>query len=375
MPRLRPHDFRKKLYLWSEDHPRELPWVGEKDPYKIWVSEVILQQTRAAQAIPYYLRFLARFPDLISLASAPLEDLLRVWEGLGYYSRARNMHRTARLISENLGGAFPDTFDRLSKLPGIGPYTAAAISSFAFGCPHAVVDGNVNRVLSRIFGIDSPVDRPVGKKLIAQIASDLLDRKAPDRFNQAIMNFGATHCLHSSPLCPSCPFRSDCIAYALGKTSSFPVKSLKKPVKDRFLHYFLVLDEDGNLPIRQRDDGGIWKHLFEPPGTETEDDRELAFKEIQTLLNSGRIRGTGFKFVEQQLLSHRLTHLQLRIRFYLILCSGKLSLLNNPGHILVNMKNLRNFAFPKIIRLYLDQIKETIHAEQSDADRKSGKRP
>lgn len=372
---LSPQNFRRKLYSWSDAFPRELPWIGEKDPYKIWVSEVILQQTRAAQAIPYYHRFLSRFPDLNSLAEAPLEELLRVWEGLGYYSRARNMHRAARIIAENRSGQFPESYEGLLELPGIGTYSAAAISSFAFGAAHAVVDGNVNRVLSRIYGIDTPVDSSVGKKEISRLASKLLDPDDPGRFNQAMMNFGATHCLPSSPLCASCPFKEDCVALTLGKISLLPVKSAKKPVRENFLHYFLLFDPRGNVVLRQRSGSGIWKHLFETPGIETQEDRDLPFNKIKEELKAAGVTMSGLKLINSAKYSHRLTHIQLRIRFYLIQCDRKLPLLNIPEHILVNMKNLQNFAFPKIIRLYLDQIKDKIHAEQSDADWKSGKRP
>jgi A/G-specific adenine glycosylase len=259
-----PHFFTQQLLLWAAQHPRPLPWKGERDPYKIWLSEVILQQTRVEQGLPYYERFVAQYPSIRELADASEDELFKLWEGLGYYSRARNLHATAKHIAYDLNGLFPSTYEGIRALKGVGDYTAAAIASFAFDLPHAVLDGNVYRVLARFFGIEMPTDTPTAKRTFAAIAQELLDLEQPAAFNQAIMDFGATWCTPRQPQCGDCPMRSACKALQMGKVLELPFKSKKISKKERFFCYFLV-QYQGSTFVRKREDRDIWKGLWEFP--------------------------------------------------------------------------------------------------------------
>lgn len=245
-----------------------MPWKGATDPYRIWLSEIILQQTRVGQGWAYYERFLARFPTLAELAAAPDDEVMKLWEGLGYYARARNLLHTAREIMNRHGGQFPDTYEGLLALKGIGPYTAAAIASFAFQQPHAVVDGNVFRVLARYFDIDILPDSQQGKKLFRQLADLLIDPGQPAAFNQAIMDFGATVCTPAQPACMFCPMREDCQAWLTGQVDQLPRRSVKPEKKIRYFHYF-HLRENGRTWIQKRVARDIWKGLYELPLLET----------------------------------------------------------------------------------------------------------
>jgi len=256
--------FTQNLLAWSAAHPRPLPWKGERDPYKIWLSEIILQQTRVEQGLPYYERFIAAYPTVWDLADAPEDELMKLWEGLGYYSRARNLHAAAKHIANDLGGRFPDTYAGLLRLKGVGDYTAAAVASFAFGLPHAVVDGNVYRVLSRFFGIADPTDTPAAKRAFTTLANQLLDPERPGAFNQAIMDFGATWCTPQQPRCPQCPMLPHCVAAQTRRIADFPAKSKKIEKKERFFFY-LVVNWQGNLYIQKRTQKDIWQNLFEFP--------------------------------------------------------------------------------------------------------------
>jgi A/G-specific adenine glycosylase len=257
-------NFSQKLQAWSDAHPRNMPWKGEKDPYKIWLSEIILQQTRVEQGWAYYERFIQHYPTVQHLADAPEAAVLKDWEGLGYYSRARNLHATARHIANALGGAFPDTYEGILALKGVGPYTAAAIASFAYNLPYPVLDGNVYRILSRLFGIEMPIDTPAARRIFEQKAADLLDRTQPGLHNQAMMDFGATHCLPVRPLCDTCPFHADCMAVHTGRVSELPVKSKNIVKKERFFLY-IVLKQGEQTWIQQRTTQDIWQQLYEFP--------------------------------------------------------------------------------------------------------------
>ena len=228
------------LHAWYARNHRVLPWRGITDAYRIWISEIILQQTRVVQGYEYYNRFVSRFPDVRALAAADDDEVMKLWQGLGYYSRARNLLAAARQVVERFGGEFPTTYDDIRSLPGIGDYTAAAIASFAYGLPHAVVDGNVYRVLSRIYGIDTPIDTTEGKKLFAALADELLDRQDPGGYNQAMMEFGALYCVPRSPQCGGCIFADRCMALATGRVEELPVKQGRTVVKPRYFNYFYV---------------------------------------------------------------------------------------------------------------------------------------
>lgn len=276
------------LSHWYELHHRVLPWRETEDPYCIWVSEIILQQTRVAQGLEYYLRFIDRFPDVVTLAQASEAEVLRYWQGLGYYSRARNMHRAAQIVVENQIPVFcpeaislsPDTLYRsLLALPGIGEYTAGAIASFAFDIPYPAMDGNVYRVLSRLYDCEIPFDTTEGKKHFRQLAIELLDQQHPRLYNSAIMEFGALHCTPTSPDCEHCPIQAHCLAYAHHTVEFLPVRKPRTPLRDRYLNYTIYLTPDMQTLLHQRTDNDIWKHLYEfpleesnqllPPATQT----------------------------------------------------------------------------------------------------------
>lgn len=254
--------FSKKVVEWYHQNKRSLPWRDTKDPYKIWLSEIILQQTRVSQGLPYYQNFVQEFPNVRVLASASEQKVLRLWQGLGYYTRARNLHKAAKEVSIKYKGVFPSTFDELLKLPGIGVYTAAAIASISFGEPVAVVDGNVFRVLARIFGIDKPINSPEGKKHFSSWANQLLDKKQPATFNQAIMEFGALHCTPKNPACSTCTFNTTCIAYKNNLQPVLPRKLASKKSRRRYFYYF-VIRKGNSLLMRERKDNDIWKGLFD----------------------------------------------------------------------------------------------------------------
>lgn len=251
-----------KIAEWYHRNKRSLPWRDTTDAYKIWLSEIILQQTRVAQGLPYYQEFIKHYPNIEALASARLQDVLRLWQGLGYYTRARNLHRCAKAIMENHGGKFPNTFAELLTLPGIGHYTAAAIASFAFGEAVAVVDGNVFRVLSRLFGIDIPIDTPEARKRFTLLANEVISKKNPALHNQAMMEFGATFCTPVNPKCDDCPFKGPCFAYNHELVSALPVKKRKKKSRNRYFFYFVV-EKNKRLLMRKRQEKDIWHGLFD----------------------------------------------------------------------------------------------------------------
>lgn len=256
------------LMKWYERHRRELPWRETTDPYRIWISEVILQQTRVAQGMDYYLRFTARFPDIHSLAAACEEEVLKLWQGLGYYSRARNLHATARAVVERFGGVFPTAWDDVRSLRGVGDYTAAAICSLAYDAPYAVLDGNVFRVLARLFDVDLPIDTGTGRKAFAELAQSQLDARRAALYNQAIMDFGAMVCTPAQPHCAECPLAERCLALAAGTVARRPVKQGRTKVRERWFNYLHITCGDRTL-LTRRGGGDIWQGLYEFPLIET----------------------------------------------------------------------------------------------------------
>jgi len=255
--------FTRNLLLWNKKiNKREMPWKGEKDPYKIWLSEIILQQTRVEQGWEYYNRFLKAYPTVRKLAKAPEEKVFKLWEGLGYYSRCKNLIATARFIAKEKNGKFPDTHEEILALKGVGPYTAAAIASFAFDLPHAVLDGNVFRVLSRYFGIKNDINSNTGKKIFTSLAAELLYRKQPGIYNQAIMDFGAVVCKPQKPLCTICPLKKECIALAKNIVEELPVKA-KQPDRKKRWFYYLLVEHKGKVYVHKRGNNDIWENLYE----------------------------------------------------------------------------------------------------------------
>lgn len=342
--------FTKHLSAWhANENDRDLPWKGEKDPYRIWLSEVILQQTRALQGLPYYLNFTTTYPTVQDMAAANDDDVFRIWQGLGYYNRCKNMLGTARIIAREMNGRFPDTYEGLLELKGIGPYTAAAIASFAFGRPNAVVDGNVYRVLSRYFGIDTPFDTTAGKKQFATLAQELLDSKNSAAYNQAIMDLGATVCTPSAPKCDNCPLIRQCFASAQGLTAALPVKSKKIVVKERWFNYFFLQYED-TVWIEKRGSGDIWENLHQPFLILSD-----GAAEPETLANELNNKGIAFTFndiIYKGNSKQRLTHQQINARFYTIDLKTK-PVIQSENGIWLSINELKKLAFPKTLVSFL----------------------
>lgn len=259
---MRARYFSEKIVEWYHHNKRNLPWRNTNDPYKIWLSEIILQQTRVSQGLPYYNNFIKTFPTVHSLASAPIKKVLRLWQGLGYYTRARNLHACAKQVVKNYHGVFPNTFEELITLPGIGDYTAAAIASICFHEPVAVVDGNVFRVLARVFGIETPVNTSRGKKQFTALANELISPKNPAEHNQAMMEFGALHCTPKNPDCSNCAFQASCIANKSNLQYVLPIKLKGKASTNRYFYYFVICN-DQSLLMKPRKGDDIWKGLYD----------------------------------------------------------------------------------------------------------------
>lgn len=266
--------FSTKIIDWYQKNARTLPWRNTFDPYVIWLSEIILQQTRVEQGRPFFEAFVTNFPDIKSFADADEENILRLWQGLGYYSRARNMHKAAKAVVEKFNGQFPTSYEELIKLPGVGDYTASAISSFSSNEHRAVLDGNVFRVLSRYFGIDTPINSSEGKKVFKEIAQELIPEDYAGIYNQAIMDFGALQCKPKAPLCESCILRLACVAYREDRISQMPVKTKAKASRNRYFHYF-IYEEDSKILMSKRGMGDVWANLYEFPLIETEHDVDI----------------------------------------------------------------------------------------------------
>ena len=345
-------EFLGKLYSWHDSIERYLPWKENADGYQVWVSEIILQQTRVEQGTPYYLRFMQKWPTVSALAAASEDEILKIWEGLGYYSRARNMHAAAKQIVDLHNGQFPKNYEEILALKGIGPYTAAAISSFAFGGKHAVMDGNVMRVIARIYGIDSPIDKPAGKKAIQKEIDRLIDEKNPGRFNQAMMDFGALACKSANPLCQSCNFNEVCIAFKANLVSQLPVKAGKITKKTRYFHY-LWLQKGDQIAIKRREKGDIWEGLYELPLIENLNSSLQIEEVIQFFKNMNDAVGDQYFINHSSKLDrHVLTHLYLETTIYKI--EGNFELFtNNTPYFFVPIENLDNFAFPKLLIRFL----------------------
>ena len=322
-----------------------MPWKGEKDPYKIWLSEIILQQTRVEQGLNYYTKFVKAFPDIIKLANANDKKVMKMWEGLGYYSRCRNLLTAARFIAKTYKGKFPDSYQNIKALKGVGPYTASAISSFAFNLPHAVVDGNVYRVLSRVFGIRTAVDTTEGKKYFNKLAEELLDKKQPGIYNQAIMDFGAVVCKPVSPECEECYLRKHCYAFVNNAIKVLPVKEKKISIIERWFYYF-VLEYKNEIYIQQRTGKDIWLHLYEFPLIEQK--KKLSNPQIQGQAESLGIfsHSTVSSLYTQQLSHQKINAVFIRLRFK-----------QRPGSVKkgfwITCSQLKQFAFPGVIRSYL----------------------
>ncbi len=299
--------FDKELIYWYLENKRDLPWRATKDPYQIWLSEIILQQTRVEQGKPYYFKFLDAYPDIVSLANASEEEVLKLWQGLGYYSRARNLLFTARHIAFDLGGSFPASYKELVKLKGVGDYTAAAIASVCYDEAEAAVDGNVYRVLARIFGIDTPTNSSLGIKQFRQLAQELISREDPANFNQALIEFGSEQCKPRNPLCGSCPFSARCVAFNQNRISELPVKLKKQKVKTRHFNYLVYVSEEGKTIMQQRRGKGIWQGLYEFPLVETASEATLGNLVKELSADYSGVKESPVLYNEEPIV-HKLTH-------------------------------------------------------------------
>lgn len=345
-------EFAKTLLQWNKlDNTRQMPWKGEKDPYKVWLSEIILQQTRVEQGLAYYNSFIKKFHNIKKLAAAPDDTVFKLWEGLGYYSRCRNLLATARHISEERAGVFPNTYEEIVQLKGVGPYTAAAIASFVYNLPHAVVDGNVFRVLSRVFGIDMPIDTTAGKKYFTQLANELLPVKQAGIYNQALMDFGAVVCKPAAPLCETCPFNTTCIALKNKVVNLLPVKGKKLLQKKRFF-YFMALQQEGKTYIEQRTGKDIWKDLYQYPLVEMPEAQPVAAV-IKKAKAAGIIPADAQLIQVSEPVKQQLTHQQ--VYGTMVQVKVPAGYKAPAAYIAVTAKTIQQYAFPKLIHLLWQQ--------------------
>ena len=325
--------FAETLIAWYEEHKRDLPWRGETDPYKIWVSEIILQQTRVQQGWDYYLRFVDNFPKVKALADAEEDRVLKVWQGLGYYSRARNMHAAAREIMTEHKGKFPQTYDQILSLKGIGKYTAAAIASIAFQLPYPAVDGNVIRIVSRIFGICDDVTQPAVVKRITEICNEQIDHGRPGVFNQAAMDFGAIQCVPRNPKCDECPFQSSCYAYTNNVIDILPIKKKKAELKHRYFHYDVYLFDNKTI-IEKRTANDIWRNMYQFPLIESDSEK----------------CSDQSDYTVREVLSHQIIHAAFYVK--------NVKKLPKPSEnqIVVDFDHIEQYPMPKIMTMFLKNM-------------------
>lgn len=347
------------LLNWYPRHRRDLPWRHTRNPYAIWLSEVILQQTRVAQGMPYYLDFLASYPTVQDLAAAPEQEVLRHWQGLGYYSRARNMHHTAQQLVREFGGQFPATYAGLRQLKGVGPYTAAAIASFAFDEAVAVLDGNVFRVLARIFGLHADIAAPISRKEFQAVADAHLPPAHAAEFNQAIMEFGALQCTPLKPDCLFCPLQSQCWAFQHGEVALLPVKSKAKAARTRYFHYF-VLRHGEQLYLRERPGGDIWQGLYDFALAETDAADMPAAEVLRHVEALGGVLATT-RVAEDRpapTLRHVLSHQKLEARFHTVELAAPLpaATIHDMGLRAYSAAEIEELPKPVLISNYLAKI-------------------
>lgn len=345
------HPIASTLIAWYGRHGRALPWRETRDAYRIWLSEVILQQTRVEQGMSYYLRFTERFPRVALLAEASEDEVLKLWQGLGYYSRARNLHAAARQVVTQYGGHFPDTYDELLKLRGVGEYTAAAIASMAFDRATAVVDGNVYRVLSRLFDIELPIDSTEGRRTFAALAAELLDPAQAATYNQAIMDFGAMVCTPQQPQCGDCPLADRCQSFAAGTVAQRPVKQGRTKIRDRYFHY-LHLQADGRTLLHRREAGDIWQGLYEFPLIELPEAGDFGALSCSERFVSW-FDGVRFVLKESRRMPpHQLSHQRLHATFHRIEIER---LPDIAGMLPVREEELGAYAVSRLTERYLEQ--------------------
>ena len=347
--------FSKTVNNWYSINKRELPWRGSKNPYKIWLSEIILQQTQVKQGLPYYEAFVTKFPTVFDLANAEEETVLKLWQGLGYYSRARNLHTTAKYIVDELNGVFPETYDQLLKLKGVGDYTASAIASICFNEAFAVVDGNVYRVLSRYFGIKTAINSTLGKKEFKLLAQKLLPKGSFGDYNQAVMEFGAKQCKPSSPDCSVCPLNSSCAALEKDLIKTLPVKEKKTKLSHKFFNFVVYISEDKKTILEQRVEKGIWHKLYQFPLVESAKSiKHNAFKNLLKDLTHLKSANYSFHLYNEKDIIHKLSHQHLHCKFWIVL-------IDELPKKAISIKDIDRFAVPAVIEKFLNAFNfETI---------------
>ena len=341
-------NFHNLLIKWYLENKRDLPWRNTINPYHIWLSEIMLQQTRVAQGLPYYMAFTKEFPAVFDLAKANEEKVLKLWQGLGYYSRARNLHATAKHIAEDLNGIFPPDYKSLLQLKGVGEYTAAAIASFCYNEVVPVVDGNVFRVLSRYYNVETDIASANAKKEFTLLGQEVISKENPALFNQAIMEFGALQCVPKNPNCEICPLNTSCAALSLKKVSELPIKGKKLKIKNRFLNYLYIVDNKNKTTINQRTAKGIWHNLYEFPLVETE---ILETDEVVLSLIRNEFKDiTDIILMETETITHKLSHQHLHIKFWKI----KRNIILENG---LDFETLNKFPFPIVIHNFIENNK------------------
>lgn len=340
--------FSSKLMKWYDLNKRNLPWRSTQNPYFIWLSEIILQQTRVDQGMPYYLKFVKTFPQIEDLARASEDEVLKLWQGLGYYSRARNLHAAAKYIVSECNGQFPTEYKEVLKLKGVGDYTAAAIMSFAYNKVYATVDGNVFRVLSRVFGVDEYIDTGVGKKIFIILANELIDQELPSVYNQAIMDFGSLQCVPKSPDCERCPFSDQCFAYNKGLVEVLPQKKGKVAARDRFFNYLDVRVGDTAF-LKRREGSDIWKGLYEFPLIETE--HKMTFEELMKLEAYQRLlkKAEHVQLTKSKECKHVLSHQVIYASFYRL----EVDLFDDSEYLKVEAADLDEYGVSRLTEKYL----------------------
>ncbi|MFD1017231.1 A/G-specific adenine glycosylase [Winogradskyella rapida] len=342
--------FQSKLILWYSDKKRDLPWRATNNPYTIWLSEIILQQTQIKQGLPYYEEFVANYPTVFDLAEASETSVLKLWQGLGYYSRARNLHTTAKHIAYELNGKFPDNYKDLLKLKGVGDYTASAIASIAFNEPAAVVDGNVYRVLSRYFGIDTPINTSAGIKEFKTLASSLILKDQPATYNQALMEFGALQCKPKNPNCEACPLNANCAALQHQRVGELPVKLKKTKISTKYFNFIVGIDQQQQTFIEQRTHKGIWQNLYQFPLIES--DKSLSSEEFHKLkLENSILENITFDYAlyNEVDVIHKLSHQHLHTKFWII----ETQTLPEGA---IPIKSLKKYPVPALINDFITQF-------------------
>jgi A/G-specific adenine glycosylase len=345
--------FSEQIISWYEQNKRALPWRGIKNPYHIWLSEIILQQTRVEQGLPYYEKFVKHYPTVAHLAQADEQEVLKLWQGLGYYSRARNLHYAAKQVVNDHQGDFPNDYKNILSLKGVGEYTAAAIASFAFDLPHAVVDGNVFRLLSRYFGIDTPINSTAGKKEFFALANELIDNNNPSTYNQGIMEFGSQQCKPTNPNCLNCPLQEGCVAHQKNRITELPLKL--KTIKQKKLYFdYFFFKRKGHTYLKKREGKGIWQNLYDFPLIENESrtNKESILKEAEQWINGNNLEIISVSTHYKHILSHRIIY----ARFWEIEVGQEPSLISAKK---IKLEDLHTLPVPRLIEVFL-QEKELI---------------